>query len=102
MAVDNLPATLGDALKAINQQLYPNVYTCLVVLITMLVATATAERSFSVMRRVKTYLRSTMTTERLSSLALLHAYKDVDIDVQQVINEFADRKDRRLAFLFRQ
>ena len=40
------------------------------ILVTMPVATATAEGSFSVMRRVKTYLRATMKTERLSSLAL--------------------------------
>ena len=102
MALNPKPATLVDTVKAINQALYPNVYVCLAVLVTMPVATATAERSFSVMRRVKTYLRSTMRTERLSSLALMHAYKHVNIDIQDVINVFADRKPRRLAFLFRQ
>ncbi|XP_033739147.1 52 kDa repressor of the inhibitor of the protein kinase-like [Pecten maximus] len=96
------PGTLVETLKSTNQMLYPNVYVCLAILATMPVATATAERSFSVMRRVKTYLRSTMTTDRLSSLALMHAYKHTEIDVQQVINVFADRKSRRLAFLFRQ
>ena len=50
------PGTVGDAIKSTIQQLYPNVFTCLAVLATMPVATATAERSFSVMRRVKTYL----------------------------------------------
>ena len=34
----------------------------------MPVSTATPERSFSTMRRVKTYLRSTMKTERLAAL----------------------------------
>ena len=71
------------------------------ILVSMPVATATAERSFSVMRRVKTYLRATMKTERLSSLALMHVYKHVQIDTKEVINVFADRKLRRLAFLFR-
>lgn len=83
IAANLLPGTLVDTLKATNSQLYPNIYVCLAILVTMPVATATAERSFSVMRRVKTYLRSTMKTERLSSLALMHAYKDVDIDVQR-------------------
>lgn len=102
IAINPRPGTLGETIKATSPHLYPNIYVCLAVLVTMPVATATAERSFSVMRRVKTYLRSTMTTERLSSLALMHAYKDVTIDVQQVINVFADRKQRRLAFLFRE
>lgn len=70
------------------------------ILATMPVATATAERSFTVMQRVKTYLRLTMKTDRLSSLALMHAYKHIEIDIQEVINVFADRKLRRLAFLF--
>jgi hAT family C-terminal dimerisation region len=36
---------------------------------------ATAERSFSAMRRLKTYLRSTMATERLNSVMVLHVHK---------------------------
>ena len=74
MALNPKPGTLVDTVKAINEALYPNVHVCLSVLVTMPVATATAERSFSVMRRVQTYLRSTMRTERLSSMALMHAY----------------------------
>ena len=42
----------------------------------MPVSTATPERSFNTMRRVKTYLRATMKTVQLSALALMHAYKD--------------------------
>jgi len=46
----------------------------------MPVTTATAERSFSeisITRWVKTDVRSTMLTERLSSLAVLHCYKHI-------------------------
>ena len=65
----------------------------------MPVSTATPERSFSTMRRVKTYLvRSTMKTERLAALALMHAYRG--IDVEAVIREFCAKKNRRLAFEF--
>ena len=67
----------------------------------MPVSTATPERSFSTMRRVKTYLvRSTMETERLVALALMHAYRDMPIDVEAVIREFCTKKNRRLAFEF--
>jgi hypothetical protein len=39
-------------------------------LLTMPVASATAEISFSVLRRLKTYVRLTMKNDRLSSLGL--------------------------------
>ena len=43
----------------------------------MPVTTATLERSFICMWRVKTYLRSTILAERSFGLALLHTYRDV-------------------------
>ena len=67
----------------------------------MPVSTATAERSFSTMRRVKTYLRSTMTTERMSGLGLLNIYQERAINAEQVVDIFARRKERRLALIFK-
>jgi hypothetical protein len=52
-------------MTATNGALYPNIYSCLLILITVPVATATAERSFRFMGRVETYARSTMFIERL-------------------------------------
>lgn len=63
---------------------------------TMPPTTATAERSFSVMKRVKTYLRSTMGQERLSSLALLHIHSDFDIELKEVIDIFQNAKHRKM------
>ena len=63
------------------------------VLLCMPVSTATAERSFSKMRRVKTYLRNTMTTERLSGLGLVNIYQDREIHTEQVVDVFARSKD---------
>ena len=57
---------------------------------------ATPERSFSTMRRVKRYLRSTIKTERLAALALMHAYRDIPIDVEALIREFCPKNNRRL------
>jgi hypothetical protein len=47
----------------------------------MHLSTATTERSFSVLRRLKTYLRTTMLQDRLTSLAVLHVHRDIDIDI---------------------
>ena len=37
---------------------------------------ATSERSFSTLRRTKTYLRSTMKQERLNNFMILHIYSE--------------------------
>ena len=65
-----------------NASFYPNLNAMLTILLTIPVLSAILERSFSSMRRVETYLRATVTikTERLSALALLHAYRDMAID----------------------
>ena len=52
------------------------------------------------MRRVKRYLRSTIKTERLEAIALMHAHRDIPIDVEAVIREFCAKNNRRLAFEF--
>jgi hypothetical protein len=45
--------------------------------LTMPVASATAEMPVSVLRRLKTYVRSTMKNDRLSSLGLMHILTEI-------------------------
>ena len=63
------PTTLADTLDCINPTLYRNVYAILTILLTMPVSTATPERSFSTMRRVKSYLRATPDREDRTTLS---------------------------------
>ncbi len=94
------PTSLPDTIKAAHPDLYPAVYMVLCVLVSMPVATATAERSFSVMRRVKTYLRNTMKTNRLSGLGLLNVYRQKKLDTDLVLDQFTRRKNQKLALVF--
>ena len=48
---------------------------------TLSVMVCTAERSFSSMKLLKSYLRSNMKEDRLSQLALIYIHKDVEIKV---------------------
>ena len=63
------PNNLWDTLSCTSESenLYPNVATVLTILLTMPVSTATPERSFSTMRRAKTYVRSTDRATIISS-----------------------------------
>jgi hAT family C-terminal dimerisation region len=65
------------------------------------VTSATAERSFSALRRLKTYLRSTMGQSRLNHTALLQVHQDVldKLNVLELAEQFILARDnRRIAF----
>ena len=53
---------------------YPAVKQAIVIFVTLPATTCTAERSFSTLRRVKTWVRSTMGHERVSGLCMLSAH----------------------------
>lgn len=60
-------------------------------------SSATAERSFSSLRRLKTYVRCTTSQQRLNHLALCHIHKDIldTLDVTLLMKEFVSASDRR-------
>lgn len=58
---------------------------------------ATSERTFSLMKLIKTYLRSTMRQDRLNHLMILSAYKDRldQLDLIKVASSFIDKNESR-------
>jgi hypothetical protein len=79
----------------------PNITISLRILLTMPVTVASAERSFSKLKLIKNYLRSTMSQERLSNLAVISIEENIleHIDTHDIIKEFANRKARRVEIL---
>ena len=70
--------------------LFPNVMIVIQLLPINPATSATPERSFSVARRIKTRLRSSMTPPRFNALSFLHTHKDLvdGLDVISVANDF--------------
>ena len=70
--------------------------------LTVPMTTATAERTFSTLRRLKNYLHSTMTQKRLNNLIILHTHKDRtdNLDLCAVSCDFASANDHRQAVLW--
>ena len=64
-------------------------------------STATAERRFSGLQRIKTYSLSTMTEARLSNVLLLHAYRDYtdQLNLNKIAEAFASLNSQRINFL---
>ena len=70
----------------------PNIVNLLIIASTIAVSSATCERSFSALKRIKTYLRSTMGQQRLTNLALLSIEKDLtqELSLESFVDEFSD------------
>ena len=56
------------------------------------------ERSFSKLKLIKTYLRSTMNQDRLCSLSIISIESDIakNINLTDMIKKFAENKARRV------
>lgn len=88
-----------QGLSSVGRTLYSEVCTLVKLILVMPASNVTSERSFSALRRVKTYLRSTMTQVRLNNLMVVHVHKDrVDkINLSSIGNEFIDAREHRKA-----
>ena len=75
----------------------PDVSTVFKIFLTLPVTVASAERSFSKLKLIKNYLRSTMAQDRLSGLSILsienvHARS---LDLSQIVKQFAEKNAKR-------
>lgn len=84
-------------LKKEVRDLFPSVMALIRLLLLCPASSAEAERSFSSLRRLKTWLRSTMTQERLNSVAVCHIHQDLldRIDMDAIMRDFVSRSEIR-------
>lgn len=78
---------------------FHEVYKLAVIAVTIPASSASCERTFSCMRRVKTYLRSRMANDRLSNLAVLAVERSIvkSLDMKDVVDKFdAAHGNRRI------
>lgn len=95
------PADAIELLKFIicyGNDVFPNLSISLQILLTIAVSIATCERSFSKLKLILNYLRTTMSQNRTSDLALLSIERDMfnSIDFDDVIDQFAEDKSRKV------
>jgi hypothetical protein len=93
-----------DILKFLKKRrFYLNVVIAYRILLTIPVTVASAERSFSKLKLLRSYLRSTMTQERLNGLATIALENDVleQINYEDIIEDFILRNTRRMMLFSR-
>ena len=83
------------------RSLLPAIENLLALILTLPATNAVSERSFSGLRRVKTYLRSSMLQLRLNNVMICHVHKDIcdKLDNKCIVKEFVESKPNR-ALLF--
>ena len=96
--------TLSDLSKVlipVMRGIYKNVSKLIQLYMTIPVSNATTERSFSCLRRLKSYLRNRLTQEHLNHRMFLHIHKDLidQVDLASLCQEFITVNDRRINFL---
>ena len=93
---EDIPDSIGATLEQIDKDAYVNIYTMLQILITIPISSASCERSISTLRNLKTYLRNTMVQDRLNGLALMHAHREMELDLEKIVDLFANLHPRRM------
>ena len=77
---------------------FPNLIKVIQIALTICVSTASCERNFSALKRIKTYLRSTLAEQRLNDLSILSIEREIatGISLEDVITEFAYQEKHRI------
>ena len=94
----NLPDNVCVTLNQISFTCFLFIKRALRILGTIPVSSCACERSFSSMKLLKTYNRSTMTNNRLNALAMLYVHLDIHPSSEEVIKSFIAHGPHRLNF----
>ena len=84
-----------------DPDMVPNVSRLILLILVLPATSASAERSFSLQRRLKTWLRSKMTQVRFNALSILHEHKEKTdkISLTEIGNQFICKcNERKLNF----
>ena len=83
-------------------EIISEVVTLVKIILVMPATNATSKRSFSALRRIKTYLRSTMSQNRLNHLMMLYVHKELldKLELLDIANNFVDECHERRYSIF--
>ena len=82
---------------SMSKEMFSEVIGLLKIFYTIPVTMSTAERTFSALRRLKTYLRSTMSQARLNHTMMIYVHKKRtdDMVIDSIAREFIMENERR-------
>ena len=84
-----------------HRDMFSELHKLIRLYLTVPVTSATSERAFSILKRLLTYLRSSMTQQRLNNCALLNMHKDIldEMQLGPIAATFASANEERVRYL---
>ena len=88
-----------DIFKDCSPLQFPNIRTLLQIALTLPVTSCECERSFSQLKLLKTYSRSTISAKRFSGLALMKIHRDYCVEllsperIKELVQKFSEKND---------
>ena len=95
-SAESRPSTLAESVKNYDDKRFSNVLVLLNIGCTLPVTSCECERRFSAMRRLRNWLRKSMKTDRLTSLALMNNHSDIAVDYDEVARLFFQLHPRKI------
>ena len=90
------PSTLKDTLKICDRDRFPNIFVLLQIACTLPITSCSCEHGASSLRHLRMYMRASMIENRLTGLALMHIHYAKTVDLDKVIEEFANKHHREM------
>ena len=85
---------------SIGKAMFSEIHKLLCLYLIVPMTSASAERTFSTLRRLKNYLRSNMSQECLNHVIILHTHKNCtdQVNLEEIAEEFVTFNDCRLQY----
>ena len=98
----NNPIKFYEFIISYGEDVFPNLQIALHLLLSIGCSIASCERSFNKLKLIKTYMRSTLSQEKLSGLAILSIERKIfnNINIEEIVEEFTIRKNRKITLTF--
>ena len=82
------------ALVHVDKDYCPNTHSVMMIMVTIPVTSCECERSISLLTLVKSRLQSTMGAKQLNTLTLMQCHRDINLDPEKIVDEFAQSHPR--------
>ena len=96
VASKDWPDTLAKAIVKCDEDRFPNLFVLFKIARTVLITSAECERSFSAMRRLRTWLRAIMKMEKLGSVAIINIHQQGEVDYKHASKLFFQLHPRKI------
>ena len=95
---ESRPSTLAKSLKECKTNRFPNLYVLSKIGCTLPVTSCECERSFSAMRRLRTWFRTSLSSQRISELVIINIHRYYSVNYTTIVKRIFILHPRQFNF----